>query len=107
MQILRTTYLSLGSNQGNKLENLQNTVDLIAQNIGSIAKISSVYKTAAWGFESDDFFNICLEVSTNLNPENILKNIHEIELLLGRKRTSEKEYKARQLILMCYCLTMK
>ncbi|MBG7628887.1 MAG: 2-amino-4-hydroxy-6-hydroxymethyldihydropteridine diphosphokinase [Bacteroidetes bacterium] len=95
MQILRTTYLSLGSNQGNKLENLQNTVDLIAQNIGSIAKISSVYKTAAWGFESDDFFNICLEVSTNLNPENILKNIHEIELLLGRKRTSEKEYKAR------------
>jgi len=95
MQILRTTYLSLGSNQGNKLENLQNTVDLIAQNIGSIAKISSVYKTAAWGFESDDFYNICLEVATNLNPENILKSIHKIELLLGRKRTSEKEYKAR------------
>lgn len=95
MQILRTTYLSLGSNQGNKLENLQNTVDLIAQNIGSISKISSVYKTAAWGFESDDFYNICIEVATNLNPENLLKSIHEIELLLGRKRTSEKEYKAR------------
>ena len=95
MQILKTTYLSLGSNQGNKLENLQKSVDLIAQNIGSIAKISSVYKTAAWGFESDDFYNICIEVSTNLNPENILKGIHKIELLLGRKRTSEKEYKAR------------
>jgi len=95
MQILRTTYLSLGSNQGNKLENLQNAVDLIAQNIGSINKISSVYKSAAWGFESDDFYNICLEVATKLNPENLLKNIHQIELLLGRKRTSEKEYKAR------------
>jgi len=95
MQILRTTYLSLGSNQGDKLEYLQKTVDLIALKIGAISKISSVYKTAAWGFESDDFYNICLEVSTNLNPENLLKSIHEIELLLGRKRTSEKEYKAR------------
>jgi len=95
MQIRRTTYLSLGSNQGNKLENLQKSVELIAQNIGPIIKISSVYKTAAWGFESDDFYNICIEVSTNLNPENLLKNIHEIEILLGRQRTSDKQYKAR------------
>jgi len=95
MQILRTTYLSLGSNQGNKLENLQKSIDLIAQNIGAVSKISSVYKTAAWGFESDDFYNICIEISTNLNPENLLKSIHKIELSLGRNRTSEKGYKAR------------
>ena len=95
MQILRATYLSLGSNQGNKLENLQQAVDLIAEKIGIISKISSIYKTAAWGFESNDFYNICLQVSTGLNPENLLKTITEIELLLGRKRTSEKEYKAR------------
>ena len=95
MQILRATYLSLGSNQGNKLENLQQAVDLIAEKIGIISKISSIYKTAAWGFESNDFYNICLQVSTGLNPENLLKTITEIELLLGRKRTFEKEYKAR------------
>ena len=95
MQILRATYLSLGSNQGNKLENLQQAVDLIAEKIGKISKISSIYKTAAWGFESNDFYNICLQVSTGLNPENLLKTITEIELLLGRKRTFEKEYKAR------------
>jgi len=95
MQILRATYLSLGSNQGNKLENLQQAVDLIAEKIGIISKISSIYKTAAWGFESNDFYNICLQVSTGLNPENLIKTITEIELLLGRKRTSEKEYKAR------------
>jgi deoxyguanosine kinase len=95
MQILRATYLSLGSNQGNKLENLQQAVDLIAEKIGIISKISSIYKTAAWGFESNDFYNICLQVSTGLNPENLLKTITEIELLLGRKRTFKKEYKAR------------
>ena len=95
MKIVRTTYLSLGSNLGNKLDNLQQTVNLIAKEIGSIAKISSVYKTASWGFESDDFYNICVQVSTSLNPENLLKAIHKIELSLGRKRNSDKTYNAR------------
>ena len=95
MQIVRTTYLSLGSNLGNKLQNLQETVDLIADKIGAVAKISSVYKTASWGFESDDFLNICIQVATGLNPENLLKAIHEIEISLGRNRTTEKAYKAR------------
>jgi len=95
MQILRTTYLSLGSNQGNKIENLQEAVDLVAEKIGSVHKISSVFKTSAWGFESDDFYNICIQVSTGLNPENLLKAIHKIELLQGRERTTDGNYKAR------------
>jgi len=95
MQILRTTYLSLGSNRGSKLENLQKAIDLIAENIGIVSKISSVYKTASWGFESEDFFNCCLAVSTGLNPENLLKGIHKIELLLGRDRYKEKGYEDR------------
>ncbi|HEY9221900.1 MAG TPA: 2-amino-4-hydroxy-6-hydroxymethyldihydropteridine diphosphokinase [Lutibacter sp.] len=95
MQILRPTYLSLGSNQGNKLENLQQAIDLIAEKIGAVVKISSVYKTESWGFKSDDFLNVCIQISTSLNPENLLKSIQEIEALLGRKRTSETGYKAR------------
>ncbi len=95
MQILRPTYLSLGSNQGNKLENLQQATDLIAEKIGAVVRISSVYKTESWGFKSDDFLNICIQISTGLNPENLLKFIQEIELLLGRKRTFEISYKAR------------
>jgi len=95
MHIARTTYLSLGSNIGNKFENLQQAVDLIAEKIGSIIKISSVYKTASWGFESDDFYNICIQVSTGLNPENLLNKIHKIERSLGKKRGSKTTYKAR------------
>lgn len=95
MQIVRTTYLSLGSNLGNKLENLQQTVDLIDERIGTVTKISSVYKTASWGFESDVFFNCCLQVSTGLNPENLLFSIHKIELSLGRNRMEEDGYQAR------------
>ncbi len=95
MYIARTTYLSLGSNLGSKLENLQQAIDLIDEKIGSVVNISSIYKTASWGFDSEDFYNICVQVSTGLNPENLLKAIHKIELSLGRKRTSDKEYKAR------------
>lgn len=97
MQILRTTYLSLGSNQGDKFENLQKAVDLIAEKIGTVQKISSVYQTAAWGFKSDDFYNICIQIATGLNPENLLTSIHEVEQYLGRKRSKEDKYIARTL----------
>ena len=58
MQILRTTYLSIGTNQGDTKKNLQNAVDFIDESIGSVQAISAVYKTAAWGFKGDDFYNI-------------------------------------------------
>ena len=95
MKILRTTYLSLGSNQGAKLENLQEAINLIAEKIGTISKISSVYKTASWGFKSDDFYNICIALSTGLNPEDLLSTIHTIEASLGRTPNLSSEYKAR------------
>lgn len=95
MNISRTTYLSLGSNLENKLQNLQHALDFIVDKIGPISKISSVYKTAAWGFDSSSFYNICIKVGTNLNPENLLKNIHEIELLLGRTKVTDQRYEAR------------
>jgi len=95
MKIQRTTYLSLGSNIGNPIENLQLAIDLIAQRVGRITKISSVYKTASWGFDSDDFLNICIEVSSHLNPENLLERVLRIEADLGRNRGESTEYQAR------------
>lgn len=95
MKILRTTYLSLGSNLGNKLDNLQRAVNLIGQNIGRVTKISSIYNTRSWGFKSEDFFNICIEVSTNLNPENLLIKVLQIEKKLGRSRSTSDDFQAR------------
>jgi len=95
MKIQRTTYLSIGSNKGNSLQNLQSAVDLIAVNIGSIIKVSSVYKTASWGFKGDDFLNICLQVATNLQPEILLEKLLDIEIQLGRQRTNSKKYQSR------------
>jgi len=97
MKITRTTYLSLGSNQGDTLANLQHAINQIADCIGKIIRISSVYKTKSWGFKSDDFLNICVEVSTNLNPEHLWHNVLDIETSLGRIRSENTEYQARSI----------
>jgi len=95
MQILRTTYLSIGTNQGDRQKNLQNAVDFIDESIGSVQAISSVYKTEAWGFKGDDFFNICIKVRTSLNPENLLTSILQIEKYIGRIRSGSEGYENR------------
>ena len=43
MKIQRIAYLSLGTNQGNKIKNLQNAIDLIADKVGSIQKIVMIF----------------------------------------------------------------
>jgi len=97
MKIQRLTYLSLGSNQGDKLKTLQKAINDIAENIGSIQKISSVYKTSSWGYEGEDFYNICIGVSTYLQPENLLSKLLEIEKKHGRERKKINEYSDRKI----------
>ncbi|MGK0413486.1 MAG: deoxyguanosine kinase [Polaribacter sp.] len=97
MKIDHVVYLSLGTNQGNKLENLQNAIDLIAAQVKSIHKISSVYKTASWGFESNDFFNICLKISTVHLPEQFMQTLLNIEIELGRERKDSSSYADRNI----------
>ena len=97
MKIQRLTYLSLGSNRGRKLNNLQGAIYEIAKSIGAIHKISSVYKTDSWGFKGDDFYNICIAVSTYLPPEELLRNILNIETKLGRKREQNNKYTNRKI----------
>ena len=78
MENSKTAYLSLGSNLGNKYKNLQQALFAIDRYVGSITKISNVYETQAWGFESDDFYNICISVSTLLSPIELLNQILQI-----------------------------
>lgn len=92
MKIQRIIYLSLGSNQGKKFQNLQSAIHEIANTIGAVQKISSIYKTSSWGFKSEDFYNICIRVSTYLQPEKLLDKILDIENKLGRKRTNLNKY---------------
>ena len=95
MSNLRKVYISLGSNQGDKLKNLQEAINAIHFKIGTIVNISKVYKSSAFGFASDDFLNACLALETILKPQKLLKKLLAIEKSLGRIRTKNKDYQAR------------
>ena len=95
MKILRTTYLSLGTNLGDKLQNLQDAINEVSNSIGDVICVSSVYKTASWGFEAPDFFNIVIEVKTPFSPETLWQEIEKIELKLGRTHLESGQYESR------------
>lgn len=87
--------LSLGSNQGNRLQNIENCLQLIHQEIGTIIKISRLYETPSWGFDSDAFYNCALVIHTFSSAHKILDQILNIEKHLGRVRDNTFEYQSR------------
>ncbi|WP_339700896.1 2-amino-4-hydroxy-6-hydroxymethyldihydropteridine diphosphokinase [uncultured Marixanthomonas sp.] len=95
MKPLQNIYLSLGSNLGNKFENLQQAIDSIYENVGAVVKISPVYKTPAMGFEGDDFLNCAIHIQSSLSPTKVLETILSIELKMGRERKKVGEYMSR------------
>lgn len=87
--------LSLGTNQGNRLRNIENCIQLIHQEIGTVIKISKLYETPSWGFDSDAFYNCALVLHTFLSANKILSKILKIEKQLGRVRGDTLEYQSR------------
>lgn len=81
-------YLSIGTNMGDRLQNLQNAVNslkLLPQT--SVIEISPVYETEPIGFEEQaDFLNIAVEIETSLTPEALLGALLGIEAALGKVR---------------------
>lgn len=93
----QTVYFSIGSNLGQKRNNLQKAIFMIGERIGDVTAVSSVYNTPSWGFESDDFYNVCLEAQTTLKPAEVLEQLLAIEKQLGRERSLESGYQSRNI----------
>ena len=89
--------LSLGSNQGNRLENIQKAIEAIHLSVGTIVKVSNLYETPAWGFEGDAFYNCALVLHTQTAAETVLEKVLTIEKKLGRVRTDSEGYQSRVL----------
>ena len=97
MEIKHQVYLSLGSNLGDRLNNLNFAIDAI-ERIGEITKKSSIYECKAIGFESNDlFYNCCVEIQTSLTPFQLLKELNVIEKNAGRIRFNDGQYHSRNL----------
>lgn len=86
---MNSVYLSLGSNIGNRINNLVNAVKKLKPK-GENFSFSSVYETSPWGFETEYFFlNMVIGFQTSLNETALLSFLLETEKELGRKRNPD------------------
>lgn len=89
-------FLSLGSNLGDRFENLQKALELLNQFVGTIINVSSVYENPPLDFDSSDqFYNICLELETSLSISELLSKSQAIEQKIGRTEKTKKQYQSR------------
>lgn len=96
-------YLSLGGNLGNTLEIFKNVYPILEKKIGPILHFSSLYQTKAWGnTQQADFLNQVLELSTDLNPQELITQILGIESELGRVRKQTWEARIIDLDILFY-----
>lgn len=85
-------YLLLGGNQGDVGRAFSQTLELIRASVGSIKTLSPVYRSEPWGFEaSESFLNQVVIVNTALDPEDLLKEILDIEKKMGRERDDQSD----------------
>jgi 2-amino-4-hydroxy-6-hydroxymethyldihydropteridine diphosphokinase len=79
-----TVYLSLGSNLGNRQENLDRALQMLSERM-RIGKVSSVYDTEPVGpIAQPRFLNLACEAFTRLTPEGLLALVKAIEQKMGR-----------------------
>lgn len=80
-------YLSLGTNLGDKKENLTYALQLLSEKI-NILKVSSFYETEPVGYKDQPWFmNIVMEGTTHLSPEDLLAFTQSIEQTMKRVKT--------------------
>lgn len=79
--------LSLGTNLGERRQNLRWAVTELGQKMG-VTAVSPVYETEPWGkTDQPQFLNMCLVVTTDQSPRQLLTTIKQIEQDLGRTET--------------------
>lgn len=82
-------FLGLGSNLGDRSQNLSEAIAMInGSRFIDVVKQSSIYETEPIGYQDQaDFFNMVIEVETKLSVEELLRVVKEIEKVIGRKPT--------------------
>jgi 2-amino-4-hydroxy-6-hydroxymethyldihydropteridine diphosphokinase len=84
---MHTAFLLIGGNLGNRERNFETARNLIAKYCGVITRSSSLYDTAAWGKTNQpSFLNQAVEIETRLTAVQLMKQILELEKMMGRER---------------------
>ena len=87
--LTHTAYLSLGTNLGDKENNLLSAISEIERRIGPVRAQSAFLATEPWGFDSQNtFLNAAIRIETKFSPHELLDETQQIERDLGRKHKS-------------------
>jgi 2-amino-4-hydroxy-6-hydroxymethyldihydropteridine diphosphokinase len=100
---LKTAYLSLGSNLGDRAAFLNEALHRLEAEGVHIVRRSSIHETEPQDFRDQPWFlNIAVEVETNLTPQQLLAAIQKIETGMGRQRTIPKGPRTIDLDILFY-----
>ena len=81
---MATAYLGLGSNLGDRNQNLAQALELLSKH-AVVEQVSSIYETEPVGYQPQPLFlNAVCRISTELNPRQLLRLVKKIEAKLGR-----------------------
>jgi 2-amino-4-hydroxy-6-hydroxymethyldihydropteridine diphosphokinase len=93
-------YVSVGSNI-ERQRNIATALQLLTEVYGEL-QLSSVYESAAVGFDSEPFYNLVLGFSTQQSPQAVQQQLHVIEDRCGRQRTASLSARTLDLDLLLY-----
>lgn len=80
-------FVSLGSNVGNREDNIYRTIKCISRR-SKVLRVSSFYATSPLGYKKQpEFLNCVLSIETNFGPMSLLKYFKKVEKILGRVKT--------------------
>jgi 2-amino-4-hydroxy-6-hydroxymethyldihydropteridine diphosphokinase len=88
---MTTVYLSLGSNMGDRAENIARAIAVLRQRGVRVTQESSLYETEPLEVREQPWFlNCAIAVETELSPERLMEALLEIEREMGRERLVPK-----------------
>lgn len=86
---MTTVYLGLGTNIGNRKQNLTRAIEALSLALGPCTAQSSFIETAPWGFDSENaFLNCAVAFETELAPQELLDTTEKVEREMGRTTKS-------------------
>lgn len=100
---VHTLYLLLGSNLGNSVATMALAKKRIAEKLGPVRRMSSLYQTAAWGkTDQPDFINQVIIIDTQLPASRCMQIILDIEKDMGRVRSEKNAARVIDIDILYY-----
>ena len=85
---VKVIYLGIGSNLGNRINNIEKAKSFLLENDINFISMSSYYETPSWpNPRNPKFINIVLKIKTSLKPIELLNLCKIAEVKLGRKKS--------------------